>query len=77
MKKDNIRLATLQDALKTSLEAVEALPSNITYEFNEGREAYKDGLSQKKNPYPSFTHGFELWQFGFRYQRDNYSEHGN
>lgn len=74
MKKDNPRLDAIKKALKTSLEAIEDLPSNITFEFNEGKQAFIDGLSQKKNPYPSFTNGHELWQYGFRYQRDNHSD---
>lgn len=74
MYKRNPRLDTIKEALKTSLETVDNLDANITYEFKEGRQGFINGLSQKKNPYPSFTDGHELWQYGFRYQRDNHSD---
>lgn len=36
-----------------------------TLEFEEGKQAYKDGLSQYENPYSGFTEGHEEWENGW------------
>lgn len=67
------KIKTIREALKTSIEAVNSLEPEVISEFNEGREAFTNGVSQKDNPYHG-TEAFQLWQTGFRYQRDNHSD---
>ena len=74
MSSDTNKYEIIKDALKISLEAIDNLDPEIILEFNQGRDAFRDGLSQRKNPYSSFTEENKLWLYGFRYQRDNHSD---